>query len=51
MKRKDEKKLMKLIASLIMMLLVTAVGYYKSVFEQEAREQILAKPRNTRSIF
>lgn len=51
MKNKHKKKLIKILATLIMMLIVTVVGYFKGTFEQEVGEQILAKPRNTRSIF
>lgn len=50
MKKKHKKKLMKLLATLITMLVVTGVGYYKSTFEPEVNEQILAKPRNGRNI-
>ena len=50
MKKKHKKILMKLLATLITMLVVTGVGYYKSTFEPEVNEQILAKPRNGRNI-
>ena len=50
MKKKHKKKLMKLLSTLITMLVVTVVGYYKVNFEQEVNEQILAKPRNGRNI-
>lgn len=43
MKKKHKKKLMKLLVSLILMAVVTAVGYLRSTFEDE-NEQILAKP-------
>lgn len=50
MKKKHKKKLIKLLATLITMLIVTGVGYFQSSFEKEANEQILAKPRNGRNI-
>lgn len=50
MKKKHKKKLIKLLATLITTLIVTGVGYYKSTFEQEVNEQILAKPRNRRNV-
>lgn len=43
MKKKHKKQLMKLLVSLILMLVVTIAGYFRSTFEDEA-EQILAKP-------
>lgn len=48
MNKKHKKRLMKLLSTLITMLVVTGVGYYKSTFKQEVNEQILAKPRNAR---
>lgn len=50
MKKKHKKKLMKLLVSLILMLVVTIAGYFRSTLEDEV-EPILAKPiRNTSSI-
>jgi len=50
MKKKHKKQLMKLLVSLILMLVVTVVGYFKNTLNNEV-EQILAKPvRKTDSI-
>lgn len=43
MKKKHKKKLIKLLVSLILMLVVTIAGYFRSIFEDEGK-QILAKP-------
>ncbi len=51
MKKKHKKKLINLIVSMIVMLVVTGVGYFQSTFEEEAKGQALAKPRNARGIF
>ena len=50
MKKSQKKKLTNLLVSLILMLIVTVVGYFKGEFEENTNEQILAKPRNTRDI-
>ena len=50
MKKKHKSKLLKLILSLILMLVVTIVGYFQSNIEENYNGQILAKPRNRRSI-
>lgn len=50
MREKQKKQLMKILISLITMLVVTVVGYYKVEFEDKTNEEILAKPRNARSI-
>ena len=44
MKNKHKKKLTKMLATLMMMVVVTIVGYFKSAFEQETGEPRLAKP-------
>ena len=43
MKKKYKKKLMKILTSLIIMLVVTCVGYLKDFFKEEI-QQVLAKP-------
>ena len=50
MKKKQQKKLIKLLATMITMLIVTGVGYYKSTFEQEINDQILDNPRNRSNV-
>ncbi len=50
MKKKQKKKLIKFLVSFMLMLVVTAIGYFRSNFKQEASEQILAKPRNAGGI-
>ena len=51
MKKKHKKKLIKLLTTLILMLIVTIGGYFRSEFIDE-NEQILAKPvrKNTNII-
>lgn len=50
MKNKHKKKIVKLLTSLILMLIVTIVGYFKAEYEDNTNEEILAKPRHARII-
>ena len=47
MKKKHKKQLTKLLVSLILMLVVTIAGYFRSTFGEE---QILANPRNRSNV-
>jgi len=49
MNKKQKKKLMKFLISLLVMIVVTVVGYFKSEIEENINDKILAKPRSTRS--
>ena len=50
MSEKHKKKLLKLLYSLIVMVIVTTVGYYNSYSKEDTRGQIIANPRLARSI-
>lgn len=49
MKKKHKKKLIKFLLTLIVVLIVTGIGYFENTFYQETNNQILEKQRNRRN--